>query len=186
MLSLLGEVRQEPGSAREDRDCFRDRRVEAEVEQHCRDRHRHVQRERCKLVAKPPRVVDMGPAHAALVGKLEDPLGPRIDRTMNRVSEARHSLQPGDDSDPASLRIAPRLPAAAHTPRTCPAAPGRRRGCRPRQRRAESPGRRRASSGPRRSTASCRARQSRRAARRGSSARRPSARGRSAADGSTR
>ena len=95
MLSFLGEVGQHSGGAGEDRDRLHGVGGEAEVEQHGCDRHRDVHRqglsELCgHRVAKRPRPCDVRTAHTALVGQLEDALGPRVDGRVDGVAEARN------------------------------------------------------------------------------------------------
>ena len=192
---LLGEVREQAGGAREDRDRLDGVGREAEVEHHRRDRHRDVHRERLApglgdRVAEAAREQDVRPAHAAGVGELEDPLGARVDRPVNRMAEARQPCR-----RPRGSRAPPRRATAAgaragdhprlrllEQPRARLGGAeddrARSRGSPPRRRPAASRGRRRASSGPRRWSASSRARRSRRAAGRGRSAAPRSARGR--------
>ena len=194
-LLLLGEVREQAAGAGEDRHGLDRARGEAEVEHHGGDRQRHVERQRPAPglggggaeVLRQPHVLA---GHAALLGQLEDPLGPRVQRLVHRMPEPRQlaARRPdlpgrGHGIDPALARA---RRAASRTPRPCPGSPARSRGSPPPRHPAATRGRRPASSAPRRSSASSRARRSRSAARRGSSAAPPSAPRRSAADGSTR
>ena len=95
LLLLLGQVGEQAGRAREDRNGLHGGGREAEVEHHRRDRHRDVHRQRLAPglgdgVAEAAREQDVRPAHAAGVGELEDPLGARVERPVDRMAEARH------------------------------------------------------------------------------------------------
>ena len=109
-------------------------------------------------------------AHPALVRELEDPLGARVHRPVNRVAEARDLVPAAWISSHLSRPRPDALPprATARTTRTCRAPPGRRRSRRDGAR--SDPGRLRASSARRRYGASSRARRSLPAAGRGRTA----------------
>lgn len=69
-------------------------REEVEIEQDCGNRHRDVQDELLPpylrhRFAHAPRQIDMRAADAALVGKIQDALGARVERPMHGMPEAR-------------------------------------------------------------------------------------------------
>ena len=203
LLLLLGEVGQQAGGAREDRDGLHCRRREAEVEHDRRDRHRDVHRERLA-----PR---LGHARRASAGRaVRGARSPR-GRRRARGSARRAGRAAGGPDGRTRAPCRPTRGSRAATSRAAASGVLARR--HPRLRRLEHPrallrraeddraaaedprrdgalqrvrGRPRASSARRRWSASCRARRSPRAAGRGSSAAPRSARGRRAAGGSTR
>ena len=102
MLLLLGQMGEQAGRAREDRDGLHGGGREAQVEHHRRDRHRDVHRERLApglghAVAEAAREQDVGPAHPAVVRELEDPFGARVERPVDRMAEARQLAAGGVD-----------------------------------------------------------------------------------------
>ena len=119
---------------------------------HRRDRHRDVHRQRLAPdlgdgVAELARERDVRAAHAARVGQLEDPLGARVERPVDRMAEARQPppaawIAAPCRRDRAALAGGARLRAraAARTPRRCRGSPGRSRGCPPPRRPAATPG----------------------------------------------
>jgi hypothetical protein len=95
VLLLLSQVREQARRASEDRNGLHRARRKPEVEQHRRDRHRHVHRQRLPpflrhRVPEAPRELDVSAAHAVFVRELEDPLCPRVERAVHRVAEAGH------------------------------------------------------------------------------------------------
>ena len=173
MLPLLGQVGEEAGGAREDRDGLDRVRREAEVEHDRGDGHRDVQRQRLLPrsgdgVTQAPREQDVGPADSALVRELEDPLGPRVDRPVHRMPEPRHPAAGRVRGAGDSVRDRRRLLAGRHLLLRLHEEPRARLGGAEDDRaaaedpggdgaRGGSPGRRRASCGPRRCSASSRA-----------------------------
>ena len=96
---LFGEVPEETGRAGEDRNGLDHRGREVEVHQDGGDRTRHVEGQGLApcvghCAAQALEEVDMPAGRAALVRKRQDALAPRIDRMMDRVSEARHLRAP--------------------------------------------------------------------------------------------
>ena len=200
---LLGEVREQAGGAREQRDGLDGRRWRSPrssstaaigIETFMTSGRPHAS---ATASRKARASATCGPRDAVGVGELQDALGPRVDRAVDGVAEARR-LAAGGANGPRDLASGVRRRRALAT-RACASLehPGallggaqdhraRSRGCRPRPRPAASPGRPRASCGRRRWSASSRARRSRRAAGRGRSAAPRSARARSGAGGSTR
>ena len=134
---LLGQVGEQAGRAREDRHRLHGGGREAEVEHHRGDRHRDVHRQRLapglgrRRRGSARASSDVRPAHAALVGELEDPLGARVERPVHRMAEARQPARRRRGSRARHLagdrRRARRPPppspapprAAARTPRPC-------------------------------------------------------------------
>ena len=119
---LLDEVPEEPRGPREERDRLRGRDREAEVEQDCGDRHRDVHRERLApclrhRVAQLARQQDVRAADATGVGELENALGPRIERSVDRVAEARRPLAGLVDRGSGFARRLPPASSPASTPR---------------------------------------------------------------------
>ena len=95
MLLLLGQMGEQAGRARENRNGLHGGGREAQVEHHRRDRHGDVHRERLApglghAVAEAAREQDVGPAHPAGIRELENPLGARVERPVNRMAESRH------------------------------------------------------------------------------------------------
>ena len=102
MLLLLGQMGEQAGRAREDRNGLHGGGRKAQVEHHRGDRHGDVHRQRLAPglghgVAEAAREQDVGPAHPAGVGELEDPLGARVERPVNRMAESRHLAAGGVD-----------------------------------------------------------------------------------------
>ena len=101
-MLLLGEVGEQAGGAGEDRDRLHRVRREAELEHHGRDRHRDVHGQRLapdlgRPVAQASRERHVGAADAPHVRELEDPLGARVHRTVNRMTESRQPAAGGVD-----------------------------------------------------------------------------------------
>ena len=72
----------------------------------------------CDRVAQRAGQRDVRPAHAALVGELEDPLGARVERLVHRVPEARHLVARRGSRDLAhDLDRVPPRPAASSSSR---------------------------------------------------------------------
>ncbi len=102
VLALLGQVREEARRPGQDGHGADDARREPEVEHDRGDRHRDVHRERPAPLlldgtVEPPGEGDVGGAHAARVGELEDPLGARIDGPVHGMAEPRDPAARGVD-----------------------------------------------------------------------------------------
>ena len=193
MLLLLGQMSEQAGRAREDRNGLHGGGRKAQVEHHRRDRHGDVHRERLApglghRIAEATREQDVGPAHPAGIRELENPLGARVERPVNRMAEARHLAAGSMDrtrdvlGDRRGLATGRHLLLRLSSSRAHDSDVPRMTGPQPRIPAATAPaairGRRQASCARRRWWASSRARRSRRAAGRGRSAGRRSARGR--------
>jgi len=95
-------VGEQAGCAREDRYGLHSGRRKSEVEHHRRHRQGDVHRQRLApglghAVPEGAREQDVGPAHAADVCELENPLGARVERPVDRMAEARHLAALGPD-----------------------------------------------------------------------------------------
>src|SRR5260221_7150658 len=90
----------EAGRPGEKRNRLDDGGWEIEIKQDGRDRSGHVERQGLAPHlrddrAETPQQVDMPTGHAALLGKRKNALTARVDRVMDRMSEARHLLMAG-------------------------------------------------------------------------------------------
>ena len=94
MLLLLGQMSEQARRAGENRNGLHGGWRKAQVEHHRRDRHRDVHGQRLvprlgRAIAKATREQDVRPADPAGIRELENPLGARVERPMNRVTEPR-------------------------------------------------------------------------------------------------
>ena len=94
---LLGEVGEEAAGPCEERDRLDHRRRKVEVEQHRRDRHRHVHGQPAAPSAGHGRVesarkINVFNGDALLVGERQDALRARVDGLVDGVAEARHPV----------------------------------------------------------------------------------------------